>query len=301
MCIKSWICVAGLSLLLVAACPSAGLAQNAPTNQPSKNLTLDLGGGVTMELVLIQPGTFMMGLNPNEKPVDQGVVYGPVDGRAPVAPGQVANDAKDEKPAHQVTISTPFYMGKYAVTQKQWGAVMGNNPSLFKGPDNPVDSVTWNDCQAFLRKLGEKVGGGRTFTLPSEAQWEYACRAGSTGKFCYGDDEARLGEYAWFYGNTGNWTHPVGRKKPNAWGLYDMHGNIWQWCSDWYGSYGAAQQTDPVGAASGDTRVVRGGFGALLPVDCRSASRRNYPPGATHDCFGCRVVCGPAAGSGPSK
>ena len=139
-----------------------------------------------------------------------------------------------------MTITKPFYLGKYEVTQEQWEAVMGSNPSHFKGPKNPVEQVSWDDCQQFLVKLNAKSGGqGSKFVLPTEAQWEYACRAGSTGKFCFGDDEKQLGEYAWYEANSGDKTHPVGEKKPNTFGLHDMHGNVWEWCQDWYGEYGA--------------------------------------------------------------
>jgi formylglycine-generating enzyme required for sulfatase activity len=140
-----------------------------------------------------------------------------------------------EKPVHKVAISKPFYLGKYEVTQEQWQAVMGTNPSHLKGPKKPVGSVSWNDCQDFLRKLSEKTG--HKFALPTEAQWEYACRAGSTSRFSFGDDENALKEYAWFDDNSGNTSHRVGEKKPNAWGLYDMHGNVWEWCQSLYKSY----------------------------------------------------------------
>ena len=159
-----------------------------------------------------------------------------------------------------MTITKPFYLGKYEVTQEQWEAVMGSNPSNFKGPKNPVEQVSWDDCQEFLDKLNAKAGGqGGKFVLPTEAQWEYACRAGSTGKFCFGDDEKQLGEYAWYDENSDSKTHPVGEKKPNAWGLYDMHGNVWEWCQDWYGAYGAEAVDDPSGPTTGSGRVFRGG------------------------------------------
>jgi formylglycine-generating enzyme required for sulfatase activity len=166
----------------------------------------------------------------------------------------------DEKPQHRVRITKPFYLGKYLVTQEQWEAVMGNNPSHFKGPKNPVEQVSWDDCQQFLRQAQREVGvrGGK-FQLPTEAQWEYACRAGSTTRYCFGDDESGLGEYAWYDKNSGNKTHPVGEKKPNAWGLYDMHGNVWEWCQDWYdgGYYANSPTDDPTGP--GSNRVLRGG------------------------------------------
>ncbi|NQT39791.1 MAG: formylglycine-generating enzyme family protein, partial [Planctomycetes bacterium] len=175
------------------------------TKEPPKKLAVDLGGGVELDLVLIPAGSFLMG-----------------DDRA--------------KPVHKVRITKPFYLGKYEVTQEQWEAVMGSNPSNFKGAKNPVEQVSWDNCQQFLVKLNAKSGGqGGKFVLPTEAQWEYACRAGSTGKFCFGDDEKQLGEYAWYGENSGSKTHPVGEKKPNTFGLHDMHGNVWEWCHDWYG------------------------------------------------------------------
>jgi formylglycine-generating enzyme required for sulfatase activity len=162
---------------------------------------IEVTNSVGIKLILIPPGEFMMG-SPDSDDVAR----------------------SNEKPLHNVTITKPFWMGKYEVTQEQWEAVMGNNPSpsLYQGPRSPVDNVSWDDCQAFIDKLNEKFArSGEKFSLPTEAQWEYACRAGSTGRFSWGDSEESFGEYAWFGGNSGNWTHPVGEKKPNAWGLYD--------------------------------------------------------------------------------
>jgi formylglycine-generating enzyme required for sulfatase activity len=175
---------------------------------------------------------------------------------------------------------------------------MGNNASDFKGPDTPVETASWEDCQTFLRELNEKVGAGRKFALPTEAQWEYACRAGGTGKFCYGDDEAGLGEYAWYASNSASTTHPGGQKKPNAWGLYDMHGNVWEWCADWYGDYGAGAETDPAGASSGIARVLRGGSWLNSPTCCRAAYRNIISFGYSS---GVRVVCDVSAGPGLSE
>jgi formylglycine-generating enzyme required for sulfatase activity len=195
-----------------------------------------------------------------------------------------------EQPAHKVTITKPFYLGRYEVTQEQWQAVMGDNPSQFKGPKNPVTNMSWEDCQAFLDKLNGKFGAGK-FQLLTEAQWEYACRAGSTTRYCFADDESELGEYSWYAANSDRKTHPVGEKKPNAWGLYDMHGNVWEWCQDWWkdGYYKESPVDDPTGAATGSHRVFRGGSWLSPAWSCRSAIRYNYMPGDRGDVLGLRV------------
>jgi formylglycine-generating enzyme required for sulfatase activity len=183
--------------------------------------------GVRYDLALIPAGEFQMGSN---------VGWG-------------------EQPVHTVRISKGFWLGKTEVTQGLWQAVMGSNPSHFNYGDNyPVERVSWDNCQAFITKLNQMVGGS-FFRLPTEAEWEYACRAGTTGDR-FGDLDA----IAWFDGNSGLTTHPVGQKQPNAFGLYDTIGNVWEWCQDWYGeSYTAGYQTDPTGAASGSWRVKRSG------------------------------------------
>jgi len=203
-----------------------------------------------LEMVLIPAGTFMMGSPESEK-----------------------NRGDWEGPQHKVTITKPFFMGKYEVTQAQWQAVMGNNPAHFKGINNPVEQVSWDDCQAFIKKLNQINQG--TFRLPTEAEWEYACRAGTTTRFYWGNDlfEIRIGEYAWYANNSGKNNHEVGIKKPNAWGLYDMSGNIWEWCQDWYGSYSFMSQNNPTSANSGEYRVYRGGGWGNIAGDCRSADR----------------------------
>jgi formylglycine-generating enzyme required for sulfatase activity len=214
------------------------LAKLGPAPQPKSGsaiLTLDLGNGVTMKLVLIRPGSFIMGSPDSEQ------------GRGP-----------DESPQHEVVITKPFYMGVTEVTQAQYEAVMVTNPSKFRGPTNPVDSVIWAEAVEFCRRLSKRTR--KTFRLPTEAEWEYACRAGSKTRFSFGDSESALGYYAWFASNGGRMTKPVGQKKPNAWGLYDMHGNVWEWCMDWHGPYSSGSSTDPQGAASGSLRVVRGGM-----------------------------------------
>jgi formylglycine-generating enzyme required for sulfatase activity len=193
------------------------------------------------------------------------------------------------KPMHKVTITKLFYLGKFEVTQEQWEAVMGSNPSKFKGAKNPVTSVSWEDCQTFLQKLQEKVPG-QTLRLPTEAEWEYACRAGSASEYCYGDGDGRLGEYAWYDSNSDKMAHSVGEKKPNAWGLYDMHGNVAEWCVDWFEKYDSSVATDPVGPATGSKRVMRGASWFNPATDCQSAIRRAYDPSRRNIASGLRVV-----------
>ena len=169
----------------------AGTAFSEEPKQPPKELTVDLGKGVKLEMVLIPAGEFLMGSPDSDK-----------------------DASTDEKPQHRVRITKPFYLGKYLVTQEQWEAVMGNNPSHFKGPKNPVEKVSWDDCQQFLDKLNAKSARGRASSqLPTEAQWEYACRAGSTTRYCFGDDESKLGEYAWYDAELGRQDASGGREE----------------------------------------------------------------------------------------
>jgi formylglycine-generating enzyme required for sulfatase activity len=204
--------------------------------------------------------------------------------------GSEKGDA-NERPVHTVTLTQPFYLGRFEVTQQQWLAVMTNNPSKFPSLQNPVDSVSWLDCQLYLKKLGLKLAG-RKFRLPTEAEWEYACRAGAATEFSFGDDAGRLPEYAWFTATSGASTHPVGRKQPNAWGLHDMHGNVFEWCQDWYqGRYDMGGQTDPPGPQTGEMRVLRGGAWNFGAHSCRAAARLGYSPRGRLLVFGFRVVC----------
>ena len=201
------------------------------------------------------------------------------------------NGGSDEQPLHQVTISKGFQMGKFEVTQAQWEAVMGNNPSHFSGDNNPVEQVSWNECQSFISKLN-KLDTDYTYRLPTEAEWEYCCRAGSDTEYCFGDDDSGLGDYAWCNSNSNSKTHPVGQKQPNDWGLYDMHGNVWEWCQDWYDSnyYDNSPGTDPQGPNSGSYRVIRGGSWSYDADYCRSAIRYgSYPDGSSLS-IGLRLV-----------
>jgi len=241
------------------------IAPSGSQAEPSKELNLDLGGGVTMKLVLIPAGKFIMGSPDSEK-----------------------WRSKDEGPQHEVTLSKPFYMGVTEVTQAQYEAVMGTNPSDFEGAANPVEEVSWNDATEFCKKLSEKTR--QAVRLPTEAEWEYACRAGSKTGFSFGDADEGLGDYAWYSANSGNTTHPVGQKKPNAWGLFDMHGNAWEWCADWYGEYPKGAVTDPQGPASGRSKILRGGAWSTPPDPCRSANRYSYGRGDRYYYFGFRVV-----------
>lgn len=213
-----------------------------------------------MEFVRIQAGWFMMGSE---------------------------NGDDDEKPVHRVTISSGFEMGKYEVTQLQWRAIMGSNPGNFKGCDQcPVERISWNDVQEFIRKLNAK-NNGYNYRLLTEAEWEYAARAGTTGDYA-GD----LDSMAWYDKNSSNKTHPVGMKQPNAWGLYDMHGNVWEWVQDWYDAnyYKSSPGVDPKGASSGSDRVVRGGGWSLTAVYCRAANRKWLTPDDRFYDIGFRLI-----------
>jgi formylglycine-generating enzyme required for sulfatase activity len=196
-----------------------------------------------------------------------------------------------EKPVHNVTISKPFYLGVSPVTQKEWKAVMGDNPSYFKGDDLPVESVSWNDVQEFIKKLNEKENIDK-YRLPSESEWEYAARAGTTTKYYFGDDESNLGDYAWYYDNSDSKTHPVGEKQPNPWGLYDMHGNVWEWVQDsWHANYnGAPDDGSAWEDEDGAIRVYRGGGWRAPARYCRSAYRDGDDPGYRDCALGFRLL-----------
>ncbi len=225
--------------------------------------TFKTGEGI--ELVFVPAGEFDMG-----------------------SPATETGRESQEGPVHRVRLSKSFWIGKCEVTQAQWEAVMGNNPSHFKGcPDCPVEQVSWNDCRAFLDKLN--AGGSIIrYDLPTEAEWEYACRAGSTGPYALG----KLDYAAWYDGNSGQKTHPVGTKAPNLWGIHDMHGNVWEWCADRFGGnyYATGQPNDPTGPLDGSRRVVRGGSWYVLAVNCRSAIRGGVTPDTTDYATGFRVV-----------
>jgi formylglycine-generating enzyme required for sulfatase activity len=196
-----------------------------------------------------------------------------------------------------VTISQDFYLGKYEVTKAQWMAVMGITPwseqdFVLNDPDSPAVYISWNDCQDFIHALNQSGQG--TFRLPSEAEWEYACRAGTTTRFYWGDDPnyKQIGSYAWYWGNCSNewYAHGIGLKKRNGRNLYDMSGNVWEWCQDWYGIYSSGAVTDPVGSASGDAKVLRGGGWYYQGDTCRTAYRYKHTPVLRRNYFGFRLA-----------
>ena len=238
--------------------------------------TFSLPGGATIEMVWIESGIFMMG-----------------------SPDTEADRQADEGPQHEVTITKGFYLGEYELTQGQWEAVMGTTPwsgqsHVQENPDHPAVYISWEDVQAFVAKLNE-VEGKEVYRLPTEAEWEYACRAGTTTRWSLGDDESQLADYAWYAGNAWgvgeNYAHQVGTKLPNPWGLYDMHGNVYEWCQDWYGTYLSGAQTDPMGPSTGSDRVIRGAAFNNLARLTRSADRDYYSPDALDgDDIGARLL-----------
>ena len=193
----------------------------------------------------------------------------------------------DEKPTHSVTLSS-YYICKYEVTQALWRAVMGSNPSNFKGNNLPVENVSWNDCQTFINRLNSYTG--RNFRLPTEAEWEFAARGGNYSRHYKYSGSNYISDVAWYDGNSGNRTHPIGTKQANELGLYDMSGNVYEWCSDWYGSYSSYSQNDPTGPNSGSYRVFRGGSWSDGARDCRSSYRFFNSPGYRYGDLGLRLV-----------
>ncbi len=209
-----------------------------------------------------------------------------------IVPGTFMKGDVQSVSRRQVTISKPFYIQTTEVTQGQWKKVMGNNPSSFKecGDDCPVENISWIMAQGFIRKLNQKEGTNK-YRLPTEAEWEYACRAGTTTNFSFGNDVEELPDYAWYHINSANRTHPVAQKKPNPWGLYDMHGNVWEWCMDWQDDSPTGAAKDPAEPSSGHQhRVMRGGSWPNNPATLTSAFRgQDYPVIQSSD-IGFRLV-----------
>jgi len=245
--------------------PKPKPAQEAPEHETP--VTRKMVNGVGMRFVPIPAGTFLMGRRETE-----------------------AGDV-DELPQHQVTLSQPFYLQTTPVTQGQWVEVMGENPAFFNegGVDCPVENVSWEEAQEFISRLNE-LERTDEYRLPTEAEWEYACRAGGQERFCFGDQEADLKNYAWYEANSGESTHPVARLRPNAWGLYDLHGNVLEWCQDWFGAYPPGPVTDPQGPETGEHRVLRGGSWNSPAEDVRCAYRLRLTPGYRYRHEGLRVA-----------
>jgi formylglycine-generating enzyme required for sulfatase activity len=229
-----------------------------------QEVTVELTNSIGMKLVRVSKGTFKMGSPESDE-------------------GRCENEVQ-----HQVTLTKDFYLGITEVTQAQYQKVMGENPSYFQGDkikgdssNHPVENVSWDDALAFckgLSNLPEEKKAGRVYRLPTEAEWEYACRAGSKTAFSFGDEAKSLSEQGWFIANSNSQTHPVGSKQTNAWGLYDMHGNVWEWCSDRYGDYPQGEVSDPTGPIEGSLRVIRGGSWYFEAASCKSAYRSGADP-----------------------
>ena len=256
----------------------SGYVSFTDTGTPGKtievNLEPSLGNrGTRMKLALIPAGNFVMGSGASEKD---------------------RND--DEVPVREVIVSNNFYMGIYEVTQEQYIAVMGSNPGKFSDLNNPVEQVSWEHAILFCKRMSEITK--MEVTLPTEAEWEYAARAGSRTRFYFGDNEGELDACAWYKKNSEDKTHPAGQKKPNAFGLYDMHGNVYEWCIDWYqGNYMNLAGKDPTGPKSGSHRVIRGGGWNSDESICRSANREYGMPGLRNSNLGFRVVIIPSGSS----
>jgi formylglycine-generating enzyme required for sulfatase activity len=263
----------------------------AVTEPPRARSSREWTNTIGMKFVRIEPGEFMMG-----------------------SPDWDSDADAEEKPQHRVRISEAIYVGVYEVTQVQYQAVMGQNPSLFKGSDDrPVEMVSWLEavtcCNTLTEREGRKpyyliegtdvtIARGNGYRLRTEAEWEYACRAGSTTLYPFADDAGALGDYAWDTANSGWKSQPVGQRRPNAWGLHDMLGNVWVWCADWYDEkyYASSPAADPPGAPKGSRRVLRGGSYGNAPEDCRPAIRRRGEPECGGSGIGFRVA---ASGSEP--
>jgi sulfatase modifying factor 1 len=257
-----------LALVAVLGTLASNVQTHAQPKAPPKNFTNSIG----MKFVWIPPGTFMMGSPKVEK------------------------QRRDNEIPHKVTLTKGFYMGVFTVTQEQWTEVMDNTPSKFQGEKNlPVENVSWNDCQKFIKELRGK--DKKPYRLPTEAEWEYACRAGTTTPFHFGKTifTDQVNYDGWYtYGNDKKGvlrekTTPVGSFPANAWGLHDMHGNVSQWCQDWYAEYPQKDLVDPLGPNAGRHRVLRGGAWINLPVDCRSAKRGCREPEHHWSNFGFRL------------
>ena len=253
------------SLTSSTSSSSANTLSSRGSSLSGNALTIPVKNGISIEMVKVEAGSFNMGATPEMK-----------------------SPYKDEKPVHRVTMTNDYYIGKYEVTQALWQAVMGSNPSYFKGDDLPVEAVSWGDCQDFISKLNAMTG--KHFRLPTESEWEYAARGGKKSRGYKYSGSKTLGDVAWYDGNSGSKTHAVGTKQPNELGIYDMAGNVWEWCQDWKGSYSSSPQANPTGAVGGSYRVIRGGNWRDSARGCRSSGRFGLTPGYRDFSLGLRLV-----------
>ena len=235
------------------------------TSLTGNTITIPVKDGISIDMVRVEAGTFTMG-----------------------ATAEMKDPWDNEKPTHRVTLTNDYYIGKYEVTQALWQAVMGNNPSYFKGDNLPVEKVSWDDCQEFISKLNRLTG--KTFRLPTEAEWEYAARGGKKSRGYQYSGSSNISDVAWYEDNSGSKTHAVGSKQANELGIYDMTGNVWEWCHDWYGKYSSSSQTNPTGATSGSGRVFRGGSWIGTARCCRSSFRISGTPGYRSNDLGLRLI-----------
>lgn len=240
-----------------------GTVKRVTTKASYSNGTLTVNG-IKYNMVWVDGGTFRMG-----------------------ATSEQGSEISDEKPVHSVTLSG-YYIGKTEVTQALWQAVMGSNPSYFEGDGLPVEQVSWDDCQKFIRKLNSLTG--QNFRLPTEAEWEFACRGGNNSRGYKYSGSNYIDNVAWYDGNSGDKTHPVATKSPNELGIYDMSGNVWEWCADWYGDYSSGRQTNPKGPYDGSIRVGRGGCWFNGAGNCRSSDRYDYYPTGRYGNLGLRLA-----------
>ena len=265
--------------LIVVTYPQYAITQNV-TNQSldsqhstpqthqtvsDNTISIPVKGRISIDMVRVEAGTFTMG-----------------------ATAEMKDPYDNEKPTHQVTLTNDYYIGKYEVTQALWQAVMGDDPSYFKGDNLPVEAVTWDDCQEFIGKLNRITG--KTFRLPTEAEWEYAARGGNKSRGYQYSGSNNLSDVAWYDDNSSNTTHAVGTKQPNELGIYDMSGNVWEWCQDRLGAYSSSSQVNPTGANSGSYRVSRGGSWCEFARLCRSSCRDLTSPGNRNYDLGLRLV-----------
>ena len=248
---------------------SGGAIQSGNNTLSQQNFSKTYtANGVSFDMMMVKAGTFTMG-----------------------ATSEMKDPYSEEKTTHQVTLTNDYYIGKTEVTQALWKAVMGNNPSYFKGDNLPVEEVSWDDCQKFISKLNSLTG--QNFRLPTEAEWEFAARGGNNSNHYQYSGSNELGDVAWYDGNSGDKTHVVATKQPNELGLYDMSGNVWEWCSDWFGNYSSSSLTNPTGPNSGSNRVNRGGSWSNNARYCRSSYRNYYTPVSSCFNLGLRLVLVP--------